>query len=92
MIYKRTQVRRLILDPKAIGERIAKARKGRRWKQKQLAEACGVKENTVAMWEGGWRVPQRDTLVALAIHLRRSIDWLLCGVPRRGALHRMVPS
>ena len=90
MIYDRTRKRRVTLDAKAIGKRIAKARKSRRWKQKHLAAAVGVQENTVANWEGGHRVPPHDTLVSLAIHLRRSIDWILCGVPRRGALHRMV--
>ena len=67
------------LDARAIGARIASARRSYRWTQARLAELVGMKENTVSNWEGGWRVPQRDTLVALSIVLRRSIDFLLLG-------------
>jgi transcriptional regulator with XRE-family HTH domain len=67
------------LDAKAIGRRIAATRRRRGWTQRQLAERVGVRENTVALYEGGWRVPSRDALIGLGLAMRRKIDWLLFG-------------
>ncbi len=90
MIHPATKTLRVEIDPKAIGQRIAEARRSREWKQADLAAAVGVKEGTVSNWEGGHRVPPLRMIVALCIHLRRSSDWILCGAKRRGAIHRMA--
>lgn len=53
IIQNRTLCHRVTLDRKAIGERIAAARKARGWKQKQLAEAMGLSEACIVGWENG---------------------------------------
>jgi len=44
-----------------------------------LARIVSVKPGTVALWEGGWRSPNRDGLVRVAHALRRKLDWLCFG-------------
>jgi len=65
------------LDARAIGQRIARNRRWRKWTQGQLAQATGVSRDTIVGYENGLRVPRRDTLVLLSVALRRRIDWLL---------------
>ncbi|MBU0718920.1 MAG: helix-turn-helix domain-containing protein [Planctomycetes bacterium] len=67
------------LDAKAIGKRIAKARRARKWRQRDLARVVGVSKSAVACWECGSRIPPRDMIVALSIGLRRTLRWLLLG-------------
>jgi transcriptional regulator with XRE-family HTH domain len=84
--------RRDVADAKAIGLRIRAARKSRSWKIRDLAEAVGMARQTVACWECGARVPHTWSMMIRLCHaLRRSSDWLLYGVAKRGALWRMVP-
>jgi len=90
MIRRATQELTIELDAKAIGRRIAAARRSKRWRQADLATAVRVKEGTVANWEGGWRIPPIRALVGLAVQLRRSIDWIVAGCPKRGQLYRMA--
>ena len=85
--------RRDVADAKAIGLRIRAARKSRSWKIRDLAEAVGVARQTVACWECGARVPHTWSMMIRLCHaLRRSSDWLLYGVAKRGALWRTVTS
>jgi len=70
------------LDGRAVGRRIARARRELKWRQTDLARFVGVKRLTVANWECGIRIPPRRNLLKLSVALRRSIDWLLLG--RRG--------
>ena len=78
------------LDARAIGGRIASARRLYQWSQARLAELVGMKENTVSNWETRVRVPPRDMLVKLSITLRRTIDFLLLGKRSRTGSARTV--
>ena len=73
----------LPLNSKAIGLRIKNARRSRNWKQKKLGQVMLVKTKTVSSWEGGWRIPERDTLIKLSYYLRRSLEWILFGSENR---------
>ncbi len=72
--------RRDVADAKAIGRRIRATRKSRGWRIRDLAEAVGMKESTVACWECGARVPHTWTMLIRLCHaLRRSADHLVVG-------------
>jgi len=86
MIYETTKRRRVTLDAKAIGRRIASARKSRKWTQKDLAEAVGVRPITVCNYECGVRIPPLRTIVTIASHLKRTLEHLLFGLARRADL------
>lgn len=45
-----------------LGRNIRKARSKKGWTQKQLAEAIGVKHNSISDWENGKSKPYADTL------------------------------
>lgn len=49
-----------------MGERLAKARKAAGLSQRDLAEAVGVSNATIAMYELGLRTPPGPVLVAMA--------------------------
>jgi len=84
--------RRDVADAKAIGLRIRAARKSRGWRIRDLAEAVGVAKSSVSCWESGLRVPHTwMRLIRLCHALRRSSDWLVYGVAKRGSLWRTVP-
>lgn len=91
-VYTATKSRRIGLDAKAIGKRIADARRARRWTVKQLAEALGMHESAIHGWTSGNRIPERDSLAALSMHLRRSIDWILTGCTKRGQGWKLLAS
>ena len=67
------------LDPRGVGQRIRAARLGLAWRQKDLACAVEMTPKTVACWECGARIPRPDTLVVLAVALRRTLDWIVLG-------------
>ena len=74
-------------DRKAIGKRIAAARRHRGWRQRDLADAIGVALGTVVAWECGVRLPERTKVLArLAMALRRKVDWLLLGGATTGGV------
>lgn len=50
----------------SIGENIRVRRELNRFSQKNVAEAVGVAENTIASWEKGKNVPPSDKVVAIA--------------------------
>jgi len=84
--------RRDVADAKAIGLRIRAARKSRGWRMRDLGEMVGVAKSTVSCWESGLRVPHTWSMMIRLCHaLRRSSDWLLYGVAKRGVLWRTVP-
>ena len=70
------------LNAREIGARIRKARKGRKWQQRDLGRVVGVAKSTVCCWECGVRIPPRDMMIALSLVLRRKLTFLLFG--RRG--------
>ncbi len=69
----------VVLNRKAIGKRIAVARKRRGWFQADLARLVGVAPSTVGAWESGRRTPNLEALLKLAKALRRKVDWVLFG-------------
>lgn len=88
MIYEPSK-RRDVADAKAIGLRIRAARKSRSWKIRDLAEAVGRSESSVACWECGARVPQTWTMLIRLCHaLRRTPEHLLMGWTRNEGKRR----
>ncbi len=69
----------VVLNRKAIGKRIAVARKRRGWLQADLARLVGVAPSTVGAWETGIRTLSLQALLKLAKALRRKVDWVLFG-------------
>lgn len=61
------------IDPKIIGERIAKSRQARRLTQQQVADALNHSRSTISAMEQGRRRPRATELVALSKLLDRSI-------------------
>lgn len=62
------------------GENLARIRKARRLKTKELAAQVRVKSPTVSQWEREPVMPETPTLLKLAKALRCSVDALLEGV------------
>ena len=52
-------------DPKQIGNAIQRARKGRLWTQKVLADKVGVRQETISLIESGNPATRIDTLQAI---------------------------
>ena len=78
---------------KALGARLAEARKAERLTQTELAERLDIPQQTLARYEvGRSRIPI-DTLVAMAQTLRFSLDDMLMGRPagrsKRGPASRL---
>jgi transcriptional regulator with XRE-family HTH domain len=64
-----------------LGKRLARARKQRGKKQKDVAQACGVEAQTVSRWERGVSEPDLDKLQLAANFLDWHIADLLTGLP-----------
>ena len=60
-----------------IADRIKQLRKKKGVSQSQLAEAIGVKNNTVSTWERGTRKPDSDALQLLSNYFEVSFEYLL---------------
>lgn len=67
----------MAFDGKAVGVRIAAARKLRGMTQEDLAKAAGVNKFSVYRYEGGETVPGTDRLVCIAEVLGVTPDDLL---------------
>lgn len=78
------------LDARAIGARIRRARRSYGWDERDLADKIGAHDSTISQYENGHLVPSFGRLIALAVALRRSMEFLLFGVARRGQLHRLA--
>lgn len=61
----------------SIGEKIKKAREGKKMSQMKLAEYMGVSQKDISRWENGERVPAFDNLKRLCMELRISADYLM---------------
>ena len=61
-------------------DRIKQLRKKKGVSQSQLAEAIGVKNNTVSTWERGTRKPDFDALQLLSNYFEVSFECLLTHV------------
>ncbi len=62
-----------------LSERLTALRKGKGYSQSQLAQALNLSPSTIGMYEQGRRVPDLDTLIALAKLYRISLDYLITG-------------
>lgn len=60
-----------------LADRIKKLRKKKGVSQLQLAEAIGVKKNTVSTWERGTRKPDLNALCLLSEYFDVSLEYLL---------------
>ncbi|MGM9771864.1 MAG: helix-turn-helix domain-containing protein [Segatella copri] len=60
-----------------LADRIKKLRKKKGISQLQLAEAIGVKKNTVSTWERGTRKPDLNALYLLSEYFEVSYEYLL---------------
>ena len=77
------------IDAKQIGLRIRAARRSRRWRLEQLADATGAAVSTVGAWERGYREPRgAETWARLSSALRRSLDWLIFGAAKNARSRR----
>lgn len=75
--YMEDAARTVTERKRALGARIAAARKEKRWKQKQLAAAVHVEPITVSRWERGEHSPDLDTLDRIADSLETPLSYFL---------------
>ena len=68
-----------IMNNKALGTNILKARQAKGWTQDFAAEKCGLSENYFRQIELGNKVPRLETFVRIAETLGVSADSLLYG-------------
>ncbi|MDB8564557.1 helix-turn-helix domain-containing protein [Turicibacter sanguinis] len=59
-----------------LGNRLKSLRRGANLTQKQLADKLNISPSTIAMYEGGKRDPDTDTLKKLSNVLSVSVDYL----------------
>jgi len=59
---------------KSVAERIKAARKEKSCTVKELADACGITESAVQMYECGQRVPRDDVKVLMADFLGKPVQ------------------
>lgn len=62
-----------------IGKRIKEARKAAGVVQAALADAIGVTQSTVSLWEMGETSPTAENSAAAAVFLHVSFEWLATG-------------
>lgn len=60
-----------------LGQRIASARKAKRWRQKQLAAAVSVEPMTVSRWERGQHAPDIDMLELIAQATEKPLSYFV---------------
>lgn len=66
----------------SIGDRIATARKRSGMSQTDLGNACGVSRSAISQWEDDGTVPTGPNLVAAAVAMEVSPEWLATGIER----------
>ncbi|MFW6378130.1 MAG: helix-turn-helix domain-containing protein, partial [Bacillota bacterium] len=59
------------------GSQLKKLRKANKITQKDLAQALGLAQTTIANYENGSRFPNQETLVKLANHFDVTLDYLI---------------
>lgn len=58
--------------------KLKELRENKRVSQAKLAQALGISQSTVGMWENGTNKPEYEKLIKLAEYFDVSIDYLLC--------------
>lgn len=61
------------------GERLRFARTAAGLTQVALAQALGIRQNQISVWEAGTSGPHRDRLPIIASKVGTTVDWLLTG-------------
>ena len=84
------KVRAPELDTVAIGRRIRDLRCARGWCQRCAAAKAGMNGSVWNLIEHGRRLPNIEHAIRLAVLFRRSVDFVLFGLPRRGMLYRLA--
>ena len=64
---------------KAFGNRVKQLRKNKSWTQKELGNRIGGSYQQLNKYECGTNTPPMDKLMALAVELETSIDYLVTG-------------
>lgn len=70
---------KLPLETKTLAGRLRTLREHASLEQSEVAEAVGVARPSVSEWENGKKAPSRESLRALAMYYRVSLDWLAEG-------------
>ena len=60
------------MDSKQIGERLRKLRGNR--SQREVADACGITDMAISLYESGERIPRDETKIALAKFYGTSVE------------------
>ena len=60
------------MDSKVIGARLRELRGNRT--QKEVADACGVSDMAISLYESGERIPRDEIKIALAAFFKKSVD------------------
>lgn len=60
------------MDSKKIGERLRKLRGNR--SQREVADACGITDMAISLYESGERIPRDETKIALAKFYETSVE------------------
>lgn len=60
------------MDSKKIGERLRKLRGNR--SQREVADACGITDMAISLYESGERIPRDETKIALAKFYGTSVE------------------
>lgn len=68
------------MDLKALGERVAQARRSVGLTQVGLAAAVSSHPTTMSQWERGLYAPNSEALIAIAERCLVSLDWLARGI------------
>lgn len=76
---KRVEIR---WNPVAVGARLRALREARGFSRADVEARTGIKGPTLAGYEYGQRTPHCSVFVTLAALYRRSLDFILCGLPR----------
>jgi len=92
MANRRKRPVQIELDAQAIGARIRRLRLARGWYQRDLAKASGVHLAVIGAIERGLRVPSRDAAIALAVALRRSLNYLYFGLCANSRIENLAGS
>lgn len=71
-----------------IGERLCEIRKDRGLTQKQLADALGVSENSISLYERDITTPDDEIKIRMAEYFNISLDYLIGAINHPLSLHR----
>lgn len=62
------------MDRNIIGERLRSLRKKKRKTATEVAEACGISQSALTMYENGERIPRDEVKIRLAKYYGRTVQ------------------